>query len=299
VEKLLRNSCFILLNIIAFVLFSCGNKENKKEVSDSVVVGIDSLAVYFKYQDVYFCTPSPHYVSLQLKSLGLKYNSDYLSNAYESNNFNSIFKKALNLGVLGADIGYQSVFNRNDLLVKQFDALKSLTTELKLDKGLNPELLKKIEDNLFEGDTLSRYFSLLIADSRGYLEDNLKHDISALIAAGGFIESVYILCESHQESPNPYLLQFIAQQKQSIENLIKLLSPFYNRGTEITWLIDSLSEVAYEYDFVDVNYSYKEQAASVNDEIIDVNIETQLSKNDEAIQSIINKMIQLRMEIIS
>jgi len=272
VEKLLRNFCFILLYIFAFILFSCGNKENKKEVNDSVVVGIDSLAVYFKYQDVYFCTPSPHYVSLQLKALGLKYNSNYLSNAYESNNFNSSFKKALNLGVLGADIGYQSVFKRNDLLVKQFDALKSLTKELKLDKGLNPELLKKIEDNLFEGDTLSRYFSLLISDSRGYLEDNLKHDISALIAAGGFIESVYILCESQQESPNPYLLQFIAQQKQSIENLIKLLSPFYNRGEEITWLIDSLSEVAYEYDFVDVNYSYKEQAASVNDEIINVNV---------------------------
>ncbi|MFM7856401.1 MAG: hypothetical protein ACKO96_31895, partial [Flammeovirgaceae bacterium] len=62
--------------------------------------------------------PSPLEISVLLKESGTKYNVGLLNVAENKSKYNSNFKKALNLGVYGTDLGYTNIYEKNEDGVK-------------------------------------------------------------------------------------------------------------------------------------------------------------------------------------
>jgi hypothetical protein len=78
--------------------------------------------------------------------------------------------------------------------------------------------------------------------------------LSTLIIAGGWIESFYILNTLYNNSKNSNLFGFLLHQQYALDNLIKLLRPYYKKSQEYTELLDKLVEIAYEFEVIDVDY---------------------------------------------
>ena len=64
--------------------------------------------------------PSPLEISVLLKESGTKYDHDLLNSPDNLASYNSNYKKALNLGIFGTDLGYTNIYEQNQDGIKLF-----------------------------------------------------------------------------------------------------------------------------------------------------------------------------------
>jgi hypothetical protein len=126
-----------------------------------------------------------------------------------------------------------------------------LLDDIEILQSLDKTNLDKIEDNLGNNDSIIYYLSALYHNGDKYLNDNDRKDIGAQIIAGGWIESMYFLTQLYQKNKNEEILNLILYQSEILDNLIKLLAPYYEKSSDFTEFIDSLINIAYEFDLID------------------------------------------------
>jgi hypothetical protein len=131
-----------------------------------------------------------------------------------------------------------------------------------------------------------------------YLKKNDRKEIGALIIAGGWIESVYILSQAILESNNRNLINRLGEQKHPLNNLIELLSSYYYDSDKYTSLIDSLVDLAYEYDGIMYNYYYEEPKIYPEKKLTVVQSRSNVVISKYHIQSIAGKIEKIRNKII-
>ena len=110
--KRLKNS-LIIMAFACLLLPITGCNDNKKQNSEKA---IDSVAeniktdtkanTLYKFDNVVFCIPSPYEFAYFVKNLGINYQKDYLNPSKSALAYSSSFKKAVNIGVYGTDLGY-------------------------------------------------------------------------------------------------------------------------------------------------------------------------------------------------
>jgi hypothetical protein len=241
---------YLLFLVLPVLVFSCFH-DTKKTDDSSPVFDSDSISIRLRYSDVLFEVPSPYQTSFYLKKLNIRFDERLLNSESTTRNFTTNFNKALAIGVYGTDISYLNLYDQKELTIRYIDRLNNLLTDIDVLKGLDKSCIKKLEDNLGNNDSLVYYLSVLYHDGDSYLYENDRRDIGSQIIAGGWIESIYILTMLYQKNNNEEILNLILYQSEILDNLIKLLAPYYEKSKEFTELIDSLINIAYEFDLID------------------------------------------------
>jgi len=280
------------------LLFSFCNQNVQKKKSEDVDLKQDNTSVYVKYKNSFFCIPSPHQAALIIKKNNIQYNKSILNPAGNYSYYISSAKKALNIGVYGTDLGYMNIFNEHEGSAAFYSAIKKLTADLKIDNNLNADILKEIETNYQNPDSLLSYLSYLYLNYNEELNNKSKPEVASLILTGGYIESLYFLTHSYYISRKQELYDFIAKQQNPLENLIKILSPYYNYSEEYSTLIDALVDIAYEFEVVDISYDYEMPIVKNEDSVIMINNKSEVTIPSGQINSIITKINLLRNSII-
>ena len=122
--------------LIAAILTACGSGGQKTD-EQALIETFDSTKSVGPtiseavIGDILQQIPSPLEISVLLKESGKKYNVGYLNSADNLSKYNSNYKKALNLGIYGTDLGYTNIYEQNQ------DGLKYMTTIKSLADGLN------------------------------------------------------------------------------------------------------------------------------------------------------------------
>jgi len=297
-HRILQKKYIVFLFVLIFIIACKPDKENDTEQSNVSREEIDTSAVLLKYNETLFTVPSPYQATFQLEKNDVAFNKSLLNSVNNYKKYNTNFKQALNIGVYGTDLGYLNAYGQSTDCISYFTAIKKLSEDLGIKGAINTKKLKRIEKNIQNQDSLLYYMSSTYRLIDAYLKKNDRKEIGALIIAGGWIESVYMLSNAVLETDNRKLKNRLGEQKHPLNNLIELLSSYYYDSDKYTNLIDSLVDLAYEYDGIIYNYYYKEPKIYPEKKLTIVRSESNVVISKYHIQSIAGKIEKIRNNII-
>jgi hypothetical protein len=256
----MKKAIFPLILLLSLVLFwSC---EEAPQTDDSITnadVSEEDLQEKSnesveKVQDIFHSVPSPLDMASILKKAGATYDHKLLNPVKKVNEYSTSRQQALNLGVYGADLSYASIFNQNQESILYLSCTKKLADKLGMSKAFNDEVIERMEMNIDNRDSLLSIISDTYYNIDAYLKENNRDHISAMVIAAGWVEGLYLGTQiaSNSKTPEPKLLQRIAEQKLSLENLKELVTS-YNKGGELDDIMSDLEQIEQAYGMVSID----------------------------------------------
>ncbi len=280
-------------------LFSCKNIA-EKEVAETKnsYREIDTSTVLLKFNNTIFTLPSPYQATYSVKKSNLEFKKSILNPPDNVSNYTTNFQQSLNIGIYGTDLGYLNIYDQIPEVISYFTVIKKLSFELGIQNALQTEIIDKIEENIDNQDSLLIYLTNTYKQFDSYLKFNNRKEIGALIVAGGWIESLYILSQGAVDSKNRQIINRIGEQKHPLDNLIEILSPYYYKSQEFSDLVDSLVDLAYEFDGIIYSYTYEEPVIEINNKHTLVRSTSNVIISEYHLKTIANKISSIRNKII-
>lgn len=289
----------ILFVLIVLIISSCGGKKGSeqntkfKENEDP-----DTLSMLVKFDNSLFPLPSPFQAATLIKKKNIPFDENIVSSTDNYQNFSTNFKKALNLGVYGTDLSYLNVYDRTPESISYLSVIKKLTDQLGISSSFDQSFFSSVEKNINNKDSLLILLSKTYRNTDSYLRVNDRKNIGALILAGGWVESLYILTKIGKTTNEREIINRIGEQKHPLDNLIEILTPYYYKSQEFSTIIDGLIDLAYEFDGIIYSYSYKEPKIDIENKIIYINSESRVVMSEYHLETISKKIEAIRKQII-
>ncbi|MBO4601542.1 MAG: hypothetical protein J5651_00080 [Salinivirgaceae bacterium] len=289
-----------VLTLAALMAASCVNNSAKRDVSKltDVDLSLDTTAQTIKFGNTLFSLPSPYHLTMMIKEAGTRFNESLLNSVDNNQNYTSLYKKCVNLGVYGADLAYMNIYGQSPLIVNQFSVIKNIANDLDLTSAFNKSLVERVENNVDNTDSLLRIMSNTYRDVDVYLKESQRQREGALVLAGGWIEAMYIMTQLVKDTNNDKLVQRIGESKQPLENLIKILSPYYAELDEIGALVDALIELSADFDEVEQHYTYVVPEIDVENRMTIIKSRTTVEVPSSVLTSVTGKVATIRKQII-
>jgi len=295
----------IIIGIVVFLLGSCssGKKPDEQAFLESLDTtkmtgpGVDEEVINSILEQI----PSPIEISMLLKETGSKYNEAILNSSNNLPKYNSNYKKALNLGVYGTDLGYTNIFGRNQDGIKYISSIKSLADELNIGQFFDIATIGRLATNSKNLDSLLLITTMNFNQINHYLQSQSRDNLSVLLLTGGWLEAMQITCQTAAKNPeNKDLNETIGEQKIILEQIMLLFS-FYQEDANMVGLQADLDLLRKAYDKININYKYKESTMEIVNgvAIIKDNSTTTIDITKENIEEIKNIINLIRTKIIS
>lgn len=250
----MKAKLFILASSVSALLtFSCSGEKNEDEITvtkDSTETTQENLPSNYK---TFFQVPSPGEMLSFIKSVG-KRDANKLSLLNPTENLSKYTdnkSKSINFGIYSTDLSYCSIFNMGAEAIKYFKVVKQLGDQLGLSSTIKPDMLARIEKNIDNTDSLSAITDDLYFSSFEILEEGKQGQTLALVVAGGWIESIYIavnMVDKYQAN-NP-VIQRIADQKYTLENLIEFLKKHESQSEDVKHVREDLENLMASFNLL-------------------------------------------------
>lgn len=296
----------VIIGLILALFTACGSE--KKSDEQAFLEGLDSAKTEGPsisegvIGDILNRIPSPLEISVLLKESGRKYDASYLNNPNNISNYNSNYKKALNLGVYGTDLGYTNIYEQNQDGVKYMSSIKTLADGLNIGQFFDIETIGRLATNSKNLDSLLLITTQNFNSINHYLQSQNRSNLSVLFLTGGWVEAVHILSEVAAANPtNKQLRETIGEQKIILENIILLLSFYKDSDQNMASLLTDMEELKRMYDKVNITYTYSESTFEIVDGVMIIkdNSSSSIQITDEDIANIKNLISSIRNKIIS
>jgi hypothetical protein len=291
--------------ILAATLAACGGKKPSEteflESLDSAKVEGPSISEEV-IGDILQQIPAPLEISVLLKESGQKYNVSYLNTPDNLSKYNSSYKKALNLGIYGTDLGYTNIYEQNQDGVKYMASIKDLADGLNIGQFFDIETIGRLATNSKNLDSLLLITTQNFNSINHYLQTQSRANLSILLLAGGWLEAVHIVCNVAQSNlSNTQLQETIGEQKVILENIMLLLSFYKDSDPNMASLLNDMEAVKKEYEKVNITYTYKESTFEVVDGVMIIkdNSTTTIDITPENIAGIGSAIKAVRNKIIN
>lgn len=140
--------------------------------------------------------------------------------------FNSS-KRAINLGVYGADLSYATLYNIQQEVINYLNAIRSLSNELNMSKIYNEDLYEKIKANFDNRDELVKILTSAFNDTYAYLSDNDQQPLALLVVGGAWVEGMYLTTNVSEAAYQVAgISRVLLEQKKSFELLLEISQPY-------------------------------------------------------------------------
>lgn len=292
--------------ILAATLAACGGKTAPSETEflkslDSVKTEGPSISEEV-IGDILQQIPAPLEISVLLKESGQKYNVSYLNTPDNLSKYNSSYKKALNLGIYGTDLGYTNIYEQNQDGVKYMSSIKDLADGLNIGQFFDIETIGRLATNSKNLDSLLLITTQNFNSINHYLQTQSRANLSILLLAGGWLEAVHIVCNVAQSNlSNKQLQETIGEQKVILENIMLLLSFYKDSDPNMASLLNDMEAVKKEYEKVNITYTYKESTFEIVDGVMVIkdNSTTTIDITPENVANIGSAIKAVRNKIIN
>ncbi len=246
--------------------------------------------------------PSPLEISVLLKESGTKYSSSILNSADNISKYNNNYKKALNLGIYGTDLGYTNIYQQNQDGIKYLTSIKSLADGLNIGQFFDIETIGRLATNSKNLDSLLLITTQNFNSINKYLQTQSRANLSVLLLTGGWLEAMEITCQVASTNPkNKELQEKIGEQKIILENIILLLGFYKDTDENMASLLKDMEELKTAFDKINIVYTYKESTMQVVDgvAVIKDNSTTTIQITAEDVENIKRVTEAVRTKIIS
>lgn len=293
---MIRNSRILLFAVAASVLGACSSEEdaenNNVVVTDTVqeVDNTDETQVYYQI-------PTPNEFFSVIKEVGGSSRPELMNPVANSEKYVETRFKAINFGVYSADLAYASCYEIGKSALEYFKAVRKMGDELDISAAFDESIFNRIEENLANGDSLVTISNESYFDAYNYLEENDRGNVLALVVAGGWLESMYIVMNlAGDYKDNNQLIHRIAQQKLTLDNVIGFMDK-YKDDPMVGTTIEDLNEIGMIYETLDVIESEIATETKENQLMFSGNAEFKFSK--ESYTDLFNKVKEIRTNYVN
>ncbi|HAP65154.1 MAG TPA: hypothetical protein DCR93_38635 [Cytophagales bacterium] len=232
--------------------------------------------------------PTPIEIVSHVRDAADGYNPALVNNPESSRNYlTTNFRKAVNLGVYMADLGYACLYTQAQPAMDFVRASKRVAVDMGLLDVFDPNIVKRFEDNLENRDSLINllYESYYYTDD--YLNKNERTRTAAIIMAGAWIEGMHIaasVAANHQddESFND-LAKRVGDQKLTLNAIVEVLELISN-DEEMATLVEQMKKLQTTFEAVEISDE------SVTEEIDLANLEDISQLTDMVLQSDLDRV---------
>lgn len=245
--------------------------------------------------------PSPLEISLLLKESGTHYNFALLNSPDNISRYNSNYKKALNLGIYGTDLGYTNIFEQNTDGAKFLGSIKSLADDLSLGQFFDIVTIGRLASNSKNLDSLLLITTQNFNSINHHLQTQSRANLSVLLLTGGWLEAMQITCQVALKNPkNKELSEKIGEQKIILEQILLLLS-FYEGDENMALLLKDMRQLEGAFNKINITYTYKESTMKIVNgvAVIEDNSTTTIDITEEDVANIRTITNDIRAKIIS
>ncbi len=289
-----RKSLF-MLSAVAALTSGCGSDPAKD--GDELPEVDSTQTTIVNINGEIFSIPSPLQTALLIKSSGANYTKEILNSPGKTSQYSTNFAKALNLGIYGADLGYVTMYDQTQDALGYMNSAKKLADELNITGAFDKATIERFTKSLGNKDSMLVLTSVAYRTSDSYLKNNDRNDISGLVLAGGWIESLYFATNVYNIKKDEMVKRRIAEQKSSLQSLIKLLTQYYSQA-EFTEFVDKLNDLSTVFDGVTFKYIYEKPTTDPDKKLTTINSKSEVSISDEQIESISEKVKAIRTGIV-
>ena len=296
---MMKEKPLILLLIWIFSLasiVSCNDNdtEGQNTIDEEVFDPNSSLNTIFDGK--IFSIPSPVQTAYLIRQLDLPFDATLLIDNSNDGKYVSEFKQALNLGMYGTDLGYSTLYNQKSTTMKYLTSVEKLANKLGLDASFDTSFLSYFDKNSQE-DSLILLMSNAFRQADNFLKRANRKSTSALILAGGWIESLNIACQLNENRSSPAIERRIGEQKRSLNSIIEILKEYSSKDTngELIAELESLKE---SFDKVIMTYEYAAPETDAEKKLTTFNHKLDIEIDKSILQEIKTKIAQIRSNII-
>jgi hypothetical protein len=216
---------------------------------DTTIVNNDLMG----NNEMSYQVPSPGEMLSFIKDVGGKNNKNttFLNSPDNTKNYADAKSKALNFGIYSCDLSYCSIFEIGTDALKYFKVVKQLGDDIGVSTTIQPTMVKRLEANVGNPDSLSLISDDIYFSSFETLQNGQQGGTLALVIAGGYVESLYIVCNLTKYDPKSPAVERVADQKYTLDNIIEFMKKYESDAgvkevsaqlTELKSVFDKLGE---------------------------------------------------------
>lgn len=263
--------------------------------ADSLSVKPNSNGQLLNVQGKLFSIPSPVQTALLIKKANLPYRQMLPLNTDSLQRFTSKEKRALALGMYGADLAYRTVYKDGQAAIRSLKAIEQISNQLNLGNAFDKDLMEGFIRNLSVEDSLLRFSGKAYRSADRYLKTDKQEDVSASVLAGGWVEGLYLSLGDATDKLDPKVATRLAEQQNTLTNLIGLLVQADTQPA----LVKQLQELKAALGGVKVTYVFVKPTLDVAKKTTYINSATSAEVPPETLQAIITKIREIRSSIIA
>jgi hypothetical protein len=289
----MKRSYLLLLCLPAAMFFtSCGDSEKPEETETT-----DSVKTEEKQSasnETFFQVPSPGEMLTFIKMVGGKNNRNisFLNPPANQSKYADSKSRALNFGIYSCDLSYCSIFDIGSETVKYFKIVKTMGEQIGVSTALKPETLKRIEQNIGKVDSLAVITDDVYFSSFEALEGSQQGPVLALVVAGGWIESLYIASNLAKYEPNSPVIERLADQKYTLENLVEFLKK-HDKDPNVAAVKKDFDDLMAQFNKIN-EVDIKKTGTNKEDGKATLQGGKQLVVSEEVYKAIVDKVAELR-----
>ncbi len=243
---------------------------------------------------------SPVEMANQIKRSGAGFSQQMLNPTDNIKNYDTSFKRALNLGVYSADLGYINTFNKNTVVVSYLVAVKDLADGLSVGQFLDFQTLKRLATNNTNLDSLKQLSVSSFNQMDKYLRDQKRSNVSTAIVAGAWLEGIYITSQVIEQTHDEDLTLRLGEQKDIVNILLIILNNYSKTDKNFKDLVVKIEEIKKIYDGVRITTELGEPITKEVDGmlVIEQNEISHVEITSEQVDAIIEKVKEARKFVV-
>ena len=285
------------------LLSACGNTSSNNNQFDEIPDSLQGAPLQLSenvVNDMIQNISSPVEMANQILKSGAAFDKSVLNDAEKMKDYNTSFKRSLNLGAYSADLGYINTFNKNSVVVSYLLAVKELADGLNVGQFLDFSTLSRLAKNSTNLDSLKQLSVSSFNEMDKYLREQKRSNVSTAIVAGAWVEGIFITCKVIEQTQDPELINRLGEQKDIVCILLIILNNYSRGDANFQELVSKVDDVKKIYDDVQITYELGEPVTKEVDGmlVIEQNELTHVKITPEQVSAIIAKVNDLRQFIV-
>ena len=297
------NNKLIFLVLLFPILFTCCVNtiaDNEDLISDTTIsterVEISKESMTELISNV----SSPIEIASLLLNENVAFNKSYIANTNNVDNLISDFDCAINIGILGADLGYLNIYEKTSSVMSTVAGINKLSNKLKVGQFFNFSLLKRLATSSKTLDSLIYTSVSSFNNMEAYLRQNDRTNISALMVTGVWVESTSLATMVYKDKPNEKIGERIGEQKLILNNLVIIIDN-YRSDSRFAELAIDLHELKTIFNEIEITTVEGEPETVVENGMLVIHqtSESTVHITDDQIELIAEKVSILREKLIN
>lgn len=283
---------------LGFGLFlaACGGSNTADQQTTTDTLAVDTTPKETELLNVggkIFSIPSPVQTALALRKAGLKYQKELAAPLDKADAVAGKVPQSTLLGVYGADLAYATVHKDGQKAMATMQAIEKLGGKLELTNSFDRALLDRFKTNLGSEDSLLQFSGIAFRAADQYLKENQRHDVSALVLAGGWVESIYLTISDPAAAKDQTLVNRIGEQKNSLNALVELLQTSDTENAAAP-LLAAMKELQGLFSGVSSTYTFQEPVTDAAKKTTFINSTSTVSIPADQLAAIVAKVTAIR-----